>query len=342
MLGLRWAGAVLGIATCLFAPRVDAQTQSQSWDNIVSAAKKEGRVTVYSANPGAPQHVAIAKLFEARYGIHVDILEGVPNALQERIRTEVAMNSVIADMTHFGANVQYLMHHQGLLTPHGDAPNFSKTTLKPTVDEDIPIFVNAYGILINTDLVAESDQPKSWLDLLDPKWKGKMLFYDMSRSGSGSSVFGVLQDTFGTAFHEKLARQEPQFFGSTSREGQRRIARGEYALSMPFVTADMSAMEGLPVKGIVPKEGLPYTLFSVAAVKGAPHPNAARLLMNFFLEPEAQLVYARSGFPIALRGLENEVPEKWRWSVNAKLLGRQNLEGQEERLRLAARIYLGK
>ena len=148
-------------------------------------------------------------------------------------------------------------------------------------------------------------------------------------------------DTFGVGFHEKLAKQSV-VFGPSNRENQRRVARGEYALNMPFVLPLIAESQGLPLKAIVPKEGVPYTPFSVAVIKGAPHPNAARLLVNFFLEPEAQLVYARDGFSIATTGLEDQVPEKWRWSVNAKLMGRARLDVQEERQKLAAKIYEGK
>ena len=104
----------------------------------------------------------------------------------------------------------------------------------------------------------------------------------------------------------------------------------------------MNGLEGLPIKPIVPQEGVAYTPFALAAIRNAPHPDAARLFANFMLEPEAQLVFARDGYPVAIDGLQDRTPEKWRWSVNAKLMGRARLDGQQERLQLAERIYHGK
>jgi iron(III) transport system substrate-binding protein len=337
-IGMRSVVAV--IAACAWSMAAAAQSSAE-WDKVIAAAKQEGRVVIYSGAPGSPEHREVAKLFEAKYGIKFDVLEGPGSEVQERIRVEGSTGKVAGDVSHIGSTTQVLMQGYGLIAPHQGIPNLGKLVVKPMVPEEVPIFNNTYGLIVNTRLVPPAEEPTSWLDLLEPRWKGRILASPMSASGLGATWFGVMQDAFGTAFHEKLARLEP-VFGPSNRENARRVARGEYALNTPFILPQVRDIEGLPVKAIVPKEGVPYTPFSVAVIKGAPHPNAARLLVNFFLEPEAQLVYARSGYSVAVDGLQDRVPEQWRWAVNAKLLGRQKLEGQEERQRLAAKIYEGK
>ena len=220
----------------------------------------------------------------------------------------------------------------------GTLPNMSKVILEKTFVEEVPLFVNAYGITVNSKLVPPGQEPKTWADILDPKWKGKIISDEMSSSGTGHTWFSVTLEKFGEDFHRKLATQNLQF-SRTVRENPRRVAMGEFAMYIQTAMSDVGRLEGLPIRGVVPKEGLPYTSFSGAMIKNAPRPNAARVYINFVLEPEAQLVLAKAGFPVSTGDLGDKVPANLRHLVNAPLLGRQNLEGQAERLKLAKEIY---
>jgi iron(III) transport system substrate-binding protein len=311
------------------------------WQKVIADAKREGEVSLYSAVIGSPQPKRVAKLFTDRYGIKVNIFDGRPTEIHERLRIESAMKKYTADVTLNGSTTLALLIDQKLIAPRPQVPNFKRVVLEPSHPQEIPVFVNAYGILVNNTLVPPSEAPKSWLDLLDPKWKGKILSDEMNATGAGATTFGVLQDRFGTDFHRKLAKQDLTF-SRIIRENGRRVARGEFSIYIPLILTDVGMIEGLPVRPVIPEEGAAYTPFSVAMIEDAPHPNAAKLLMNFFVEPEAQIVYAEAGYPIAVGGLQDKTPEKWRWSVNAKLLGRQKLDGQDERLKLADEIYHGK
>ena len=95
----------------------------------------------------------------------------------------------------------------------------------------------------------------------------------------------VLEEQFGRDFQEKLAAQDLKF----SREipaNERRVARGEYPLYLPVSLTSIPELKGLPVKFLAPKEGLPYIGYDLALLKNAPHPNAARLLMEYYLGQE--------------------------------------------------------
>ena len=313
---------------------------AQNWDEVVAAAKKEGGLTLYSTVAGSPQTHKIMALFQQRYGIPITYLDGRPSEIQERLRTELATGRPKADILLTGANAFNVLHSWGAFQPHGEVPNIGKLTLDTVNDEDVPVYINCYGLEINTKLVPAAEEPKSWFDLLDPKWKGKMLSDSMSAPGAAQTWFSVTNHAFGSDFHRKLAKQDLTYSRET-RENERRLARGEFAIYVPFTLGDIAAYEGLPVKPIVPQEGVPYTPFSVALIKGATHPNAARVLLNFYLDPEAQLVYASDGFPPSTGGLGDKVPEKWRWLINAKRLGHQSadLAQHKKNMQLAQEIY---
>jgi iron(III) transport system substrate-binding protein len=202
----------------------------------------------------------------------------------------------------------------------------------------LPVFAIVYGILANTMLVKPADEPKSWLDLTDPRWKGKILSDDLRTLGGGGVLFSVLQDLYGRAFHEKLAQQDLKF----SREipaNERRVARGEYPLYIPDSLTSLLELKGLPVKFIAPKEGLPYVGYDLALLKNAPHPNAARLLMEYYLGKTMQQNLARLGLlpttADALTGVDPAVAQ----IETTKLLGTTDPERMNEMLSLAQQIY---
>ena len=184
----------------------------------------------------------------------------------------------------------------------------------------MPVYVIHFGILANIDLVKPADEPKSWHDLLDPKWKGKILSDDMRALGSGSALFTATHEKLGREFHTRLAAQQLEFTRDV-RGSQRRIVRGEYPFFIPFNVADILTLKGLPVKFIVPKEGAVYVVFDCAILKGAPHPNAARLLLDFMLSDEVQLIYASSGYGMTAGGLEGKLSAEMRQLSSLKLLG---------------------
>jgi len=334
--------AVAGVALALFAWNgAAAQTAEQQaeWDKVVEAAKQEGTVTLYSGQLGVPYHPEIARLFTEKYGIPVEILEGRASEILERIRTEQTTGRIVGDFSHSGGFSSYSMEKQGFYQPHGWLPNAHK--LKKGFESDgtrVPIYVQPYGILVNSNLVPESERPKSWKDLLDPKWKGKILADDFRALGGGGLFFDVTYRTFGREYHDQLVKQDI-VFSRQIRENPRRVARGEFLIYIPLSMPDMLMNEGLPITPISPEEGLMYVVYDVAVFNGASHPNASKLLVNFFLEDEAQAVYARSGRGTTIEGGDTNIPEQAGYLRDMKLLGQSDVERTQEMLQLATEIY---
>src|SRR5579864_7903284 len=123
-------------------------------DDVVAAAKKEGKVAFYTSFLGAKAHLDIIKTFEAKYGISVDLLDVRASEMNERIRTEQTSQRYIGDVEQNGASALVLQHNDGFVQPHGDIPN-TKNLLPDHVATDfgVPCYVLGYGILVNTNAV---------------------------------------------------------------------------------------------------------------------------------------------------------------------------------------------
>jgi iron(III) transport system substrate-binding protein len=329
----------LALLTPLAAARpAAAQTAGDDWKKVIDAARKEGKVVVYNGagTPALPKALAA---FEGKYGIRTELLEARASELRERIRTEQAAGKVLGDVSHNGSTTTALQLAEGTFVPYGALPSAQRPVAPFTADGTrVPIYVIQYGILVNTEMVKPAEEPKSWKDILHPRWKGKILSDDMRALGGGAVFFMVMLQKFGKEFHDKLAAQQPQM-NRDLRGNYPRIARGEFPLYVPFTLPDALELKGLPVKAILPEEGCPYVRFDGAMFKGAPHPNAARLLLDFFLGEESQLVYGNLGFVMTIGGLEGKVPPEARALSHTRLLGTTDPKLQDEMLKLARTIY---
>jgi iron(III) transport system substrate-binding protein len=267
------------------------------------------------------------------------LLDVRASELRERIRTEQAAGRFIGDVIQNGAATMIRSQRDGELEPHGGIPNAKRLSgEQKATDVLVPSYILAYGILVNTARVKGEDEPKSWKDLLDPAWKDKILSDDMRALGGGQVMFSVLEDAFGRPFHEKLAAQQPIFSRDVGND-ERRVARGEYPLRIPQLFSNTTTLKGLPVKLIIPVEGVPYIRFDMALLKNAPHPNAARLFINHYLSDEVQLIYANAGLIPVVPDLNGTVKEEMRTLTSAKLLGTTNVDTQDAMLALAKEIY---
>jgi iron(III) transport system substrate-binding protein len=330
-------GLVAGPAM-LSAP--DFARAEDEWNRIVEAARKEGHVVLYSAFVGTSAHQDLKKDFQAKYGITVDILEARASEVRERIRIEQAAGRFTADVSENGRTTTTLQIEQDhVFDPFGPLPGLSH--LKPEFQADeirLPVFAIIYGILANSKLVTAQDEPKSWLDLADPRWKGKILADDFRALGGGGVLFYTFEEHFGRDFHEKLAAQDIKF----SREipaNERRIARGELPLYLPVSLTSIPELKGLPVKFLAPKEGLPYIGYDLALLKNAPHPNAARLLMEYYLEQEMQQRFANLGLLPVTSDTLSQVDPSVAELEKTKLLGTTDASRMDKMLTIAREIY---
>ena len=329
-LGL-WAGIV-----ALVAGLGTTASAQENWDDVVAAAKKEGSVMVYGAGPVLR---ALVTQFEKKYGIPSHMLDGRASETRERLRIEQASGRVIADVFTSGAVTTTNMLQEGRFVEHGPLPNASKI-VAPFKDDGtlVPYTANVLAALVNSRLVKPEDQPKSWKEFLDPKWQNKVLLDEPRTGGVGYVFFAVTYEKYGREYQEKFASLKPVIVPDPA-VAARRLASGEYPLYVGFAFHEYVTLKGLPVRVVIPEEGGMYSTLNATIPKGAPHPNAARLFLNFMLDDEAQAIIARFGSRSTTGFIPPDVADDVKVLLNAKLFGSSKPSEQSMMNKLAAEIY---
>jgi iron(III) transport system substrate-binding protein len=266
-------------------------------DARVDAAKKEGKVVWYTSL-ALPTAERVAKLFEAAYpGIKVEVHRTGSQRILQRVMQELQANLKLVDVIHTSdAGHFVLLKDKKLLmkyTPAGvDAfPAGFKDkdgyyyTLRATVN------VIAY----NTKLVPAAEAPKGWKDLLDPKWKGKLVTAHPGYSGVILTHVLALVHLHGWDYFKQLAQNKLMLVQSAVdpagviASGERQVAvnGGDYYYYQ-------MKKKGNPIEVVYPKEGVPLVVSPTAIASSAPHPAAARLFTDFTFSRELQQVMVDS------------------------------------------------
>ena len=164
---------------------------------------------------------------------------------------------------------------------------------------------------INTNLVPPDQEPKTWSDLLDPKWKGKLEMDDPRGSGPGGTILSGMEVLYGIDNVDSETRRAEHVLRHPGWAIARRSARGEYAIYLSSNHTDVIAQRkaGAPIKQIKPVDGVGITPINQGLVKNAPHPNAAKLWIEWSLSEEGQTLLAQQGYATVRKGLKPSEPE---------------------------------
>lgn len=299
------AGSAAALASIPARPRA-APPAAQVTPDLIAAAKKEGKVTQYSSND-LSLATQLAKRFEAKYpGISVQLERSGAERNYQRISQEYASNLKVAD-TVTSSDISYLVRWKetGWITPYvtAEAMAFAADAREPDgfyTKETFSLMIPAY----NTRLVKPEEAPKSWTDLLDPKWKGKMVKAHPGYSGNIMTGTYAVAKMLGWEYYEKLARQQIMQVQSAV-DPANRCAQGERMVAADGSenAAFRTMKAGGPIAPVYPTEGSPVVPVGLAIMAAAPHPNAARLLAHFVLSPEGQQILADYGGRSFLPGI---------------------------------------
>jgi iron(III) transport system substrate-binding protein len=279
--------------------------------SLVDAARKEGKVVFYTAiELGVGERIAAA--FEKRYpGIPVQVERTGSERVFQRIAQERASNIHTVDVVNSSDAAHFITwKRDGILARHVPA-DFAANFDPRYADPDnlyFPFRVTLSPIVYNTRLVKPEEAPKSFADLLDPKWSGKIVKAHPGYSGTILTATYEISRDIGWPFLEKLAKQRVMQVQS-STEPPKKVALGERPVMADGNEYNMFLLKeaGSPVEIVYPTEGTPFVASPSAVLKDAPHPNAARLFQSFSFSAEAQQLLIDVG---GLRSVHPLVKEK--------------------------------
>ncbi len=292
---LVWLAALL----CGFAAASSSRAADQA---LIDAAKREGEVTWYTNQILDQFARPVAEAFQKKYGIKVNPLRADNAEISLRVLKESQAGRIQADVVD-GTAAATTLQKSGLIMKW--TPDRAASLPKQFVDpEGYWIATNIYVLTpgFNTELVPKGTEPKTWEDLLDPKWKGKMAWSAPPASYLVPQFIGVVLSEYGEekglAYLKQLAKQNIAPLGVSARTVIDQVIAGEYAIGLQIFNHHtvISAQKGAPSSWIPMKPAVMSVLSVMSVVNGGPHPNAGKLLTDFLVSEEGQKLWRDAGY----------------------------------------------
>ncbi len=287
------------IATCavVLLAHLALAGPAAAQDARVEAAKKEGKVVWYTSL-ALPSAEKVAKLFEAAYpGIKVEVHRTGSQRILQRVMQELQANIKNVDVVHTSdAGHFVLLKEKKLLAKYTPAGVDSfPAGFKDRDGYWYGLRATVNVIAYNTKALSAAEAPKTWKDLLDPRWKGKLVTAHPGYSGVIATHVLALVHLHGWDYFKQLAQNKLMLVQSAVdpagvvASGERLVAAngGDYYYYQ-------MKKKGNPIEMVYPKEGVPLVVSPSAITSFAPHPSAARLFTDFTFTRELQQVMADS------------------------------------------------
>jgi iron(III) transport system substrate-binding protein len=316
---LRWvpafagtSGVIAALALILNAGTASAQSGedilhykgADREQKLIEGAKKEGQVVIYAAIIVNQGMRPIAEKFQKKYPfVKLTYWRAPSEDIVAKVSAETRANNLVADVIE-GTGVGELAVSAGIVQPYTTPVVESYPAAYRDPDNLwTPTRLSYYSIAYNTRLVPPDKVPKSYQDLLDPQWKGKLSWRIGSSSGTPLFITN-LRTAWGEekarAYFEKLKDQKIVNFGAGSaRTLVDRVIAGEYPIALNIFAHHplISKAKGAPVDSKL-LDPVAATAATMSVVKGTKHPHAAMLLVDYILSKEGQeILRAANYFP---------------------------------------------
>ncbi|HEY7300305.1 MAG TPA: extracellular solute-binding protein [Xanthobacteraceae bacterium] len=289
---------MLRIRLVVCAAALFALSPAHAQDAVdVAKAKAEGKVTWYTSTPIEDAQRIVA-LFRQQTGMEVELFRSGGSAILSRFQQEMNARRVAVDvLTHSEPAAANALAKKGYFVPF-KPKNFDKIvdTAKAPDGSFVAQRLNMVTHYLRSDKIAAADEPKTWDDLTNAKYKGKLVMTDPSFTSLQVSVVGTIAKDRGWGYYEKLRANDVlvvpgnQQVSDMLKRGERLIAVG----ALDSYAADLRK-EGHPIKTLYPSDGVFVIPAPTSVVKGAPHPNAAKLFAQFIISDDVQKMLPAGG-----------------------------------------------
>ena len=298
--GVTAAGAGTAAGVCANPQKI----QGFSTCADLAAAEKEGAVVVYS--PDVEQGTAkMLEAFQALFPkIKTSYVRLQAGALYAKVQAERQARSYLVDVLNLSDiglafDFQKRNGYQQYISPEMVA---YKADFK-SQPEGLWTWgsINSAGIAYNPKVVPPAEAPKDWTDLLNPKWKGAMSV-KTSNSGLQHFTWYMLNKVLGPEFWQKLTQQQPLAFDSQVQQYDRLVNGQDKVMECAQYSGFLDfKQKGAPLEYVLPTTGAVAGPEVWGIVDNAPHPNAARLFLDWFLSPAGQKPFIDALFMHAAR-----------------------------------------
>jgi iron(III) transport system substrate-binding protein len=279
---------------------VFAQCAFAQSPELLQAARKEGEVVVFGSLENDVA-AAINKAFETKYGIKVKYFRGSSTVIIDRVTTEHRTGKISSDIIYTTSEpMKFINKEKGLFARYvsPSARSYDKKLIDDFFGPNYRSVI--IGFIFNKSMVTPGDAPRSYEDVVNPKWKGKIAMGNPSLHDTTIDWLSSLDGVFGSQakandWIKRLAALKPLLLDSMVPVGER-VASGEVPLGVAYVKyVQVWGRKGAPVDYV---KGLPVYLGDgnyIAMTAKAPNPNAAKLFIDYFLGAESSAIMAGVG-----------------------------------------------
>lgn len=305
--------------SALPAPQVASDPKSKSiskitwqveWENISREAKKEGKVTIYGS-PKPAAYAALSDGFKKAFGLEVEVVAGPTAQIMTKIQMEHRAGIQLGDIPLVGGSTAALT-----LGPLDLLARLDSLLILPEIKDDKVWYKGSlekqfldpqhfsliYIASLDTPLarninLVRPDEVNYLNDLLQPKWKDKLLINDPTTTGKGQSSFAMIGKMKGWDFWRAIAHQNPTIIRD-NRLQMEWLSQGKFPLLVsPSPSAAQEFVNAKAPLSFIRLKGDHYTASSggvVAVFKNAAHPNAVKLFINYLLSKEGQTLWSKA------------------------------------------------
>jgi iron(III) transport system substrate-binding protein len=271
---------------------------------LENGAKAEAALTIYTTGT---QIAPLVDRFKQKYPfVRVQMLRASSIEVATKVTQEYSAGVFLVDAFELNSDGLILPRDQGVLQPFTspEAANFEAHAVEGG-RHWISVRESYTGIGFNTAKIPVALAPKTYQDLLDPRWKGKMAI--SATTGTVGNWVGAMMVTYGADFVRMLGKQDIRLYPVAGRALANLMIAGEVALSPTIYQSHVAAsrVQGAPLAWNAPGP-VPVTDTAVALAAKAPHPHAAMLFIDFLLSREAQLLYRDLGYLSSRKDMKSD------------------------------------
>ena len=256
----------------------------------------------YSGNAVEPTDEA-SKMFTDKTGIAVEYFRAGSNNLAQKFEQEVQADQVRCSAVQItNPTLAARWAQEGLVMPY-ESPEFANYPEQFVIKGFAgPATAEPHLMAYNAELVSAEEAPKHWEDILDPKWKGKLVMTDGASSASALHWFAALKSVYGDDFMEKLAAQDV-LIKTGGADVANSLVAGERQLAVMITLghASRAIAAGGPLRVVMPEEGAPLLSSVVFVPAKAPDPEVGKQFVDHILSEEVQSVMSEKHYVGSLR-----------------------------------------